>query len=327
MAHTGISELHFVGGAQSQSLLFISVVSSSLSAKRMKVSALFLLGLFSTVLAIKQKDVNEDKRIKNKDKPKRLRRATEQTAQVSEEELVERRTKFGGGNLIAKWVKEAKEDLEEIQELLNKALDDDNSMPPLPVPVPDPTPAPTLPCGMPPVERRGQITATLSQVSKVEDLNKAGSPQNMAFDWLVNKDAMYLCPEDDSLVQRYVAAVFYYSSIGDGWLQCSAPKDLEDPQSIEKANANCNIEVDSPDVGGTDAWLTPVSECQWGGLACRRSLGDSLVRIDFGEYIFACLRTHSKCGHVLRWQTPTRERSLSPAITSNLMPFILISIL
>ena len=247
----------------------------------MKLSALILLGLASTVLAIKKRDTREDKRIQNKDRPKRLRRATQQTAQVSEKELVRRRTKFGGGNVIAKWVKEAKEDLEEIQELLNKALDDDNSMPPLPVP--DPTPSPTLPCGMPPVERRGQITATLSQVSKVEDLNKAGSPQNMAFDWLVNKDAMHLCPEDDSLIQRYVAAVFYYSSIGDGWLQCSAPEDLENPQSIEKANANCNIEVDSPDVGGTDAWLTPVSECQWGGLACRRNLGNSLVRIDFGK--------------------------------------------
>ena len=251
----------------------------------MQLSALVLLGLSSTVLAVNQEDVVGNKQIKNKVRPKRLRRASQQTAQVSDEELVERRTKFGGGNLIAKWVKEAKEDLVEIQELLNKALDDDNSMPPLPmpVPVPDPTPAPTLPCGMPQVERRGQITATLSQVSKVEDLNKAGSPQNMAFDWLINKDAMYLCPEDDNLVQRYVAAVFYYSSIGDGWLQCSAPQNLEDPQSIEKANANCNIEVDSPDVGGTDAWLTPVSECQWGGLACRRNLGDSLVRIDFGK--------------------------------------------
>jgi len=255
----------------------------------MKKSALVLLGIVSTVLAIKQKDVKGDKQIQSRDGPKRLRRA-QQSAQVVEEELVERRRKFGGGgNLIAKWVKEAKEDLEEIQELLNKALDDDNSMPPLPVP--DPTIAPTLPCGMSPVERRGQIAAIISTVSKVETLNKADSPQSMALDWLVNKDAMYLCPEDDSLVQRYVAAVFYYSSIGNGWLQCSAPEDLENPESIEKANANCNIEVDSPDVGGTDAWLTPVSECQWGGLACRRNLANSLVRIDFGEY--TC--TYYKC--------------------------------
>ena len=114
----------------------------------------------------------------------------------------------------------------------------------------------------------------------------AGSPQNMALDWLINKDAMYSCPEDDHLVQRYVVAVFYYSSIGDEWLQCSAPDDLENPDSIEKANANCNIENESPDGGGTDAWLTPVSECQWAGLACQRSIGNVLVRIDFGEFVF-----------------------------------------
>lgn len=109
----------------------------------------------------------------------------------------------------------------------------------------------------------------------------AGSPQNMALDWLINKDAMYSCPEDENLVQRYVVAVFYYSSIGDEWLQCSAPDELENPDSIEKANANCNIEDESPDGGGTDAWLTPVSECQWAGLACQRSIGNVLVRIDF----------------------------------------------
>mmetsp|Transcript_4088 Transcript_4088/g.11614 ORF Transcript_4088/g.11614 Transcript_4088/m.11614 type:complete len:437 (+) Transcript_4088:224-1534(+) len=246
----------------------------------MKSSALGLLGLLSTVLAIEHKNVRNSKQIFSKGRPKRLRR-TQQTTQISDEELVGRRAKFGGGNLIAKWVKEAKEDLEEIQELLNKALDDDSSMPPLPVPVPNPTMPPTLPCGMPDVERRGQISATIATVSKVEDLNKADSPQNMALDWLLNKDDMYVCPEDGNLVQRYVAAVFYYSSIGDGWLQCSAPGDLDNPDSIEKANANCNIEVDSPDVGGTDAWLTPVSECQWGGLACRRNVGKSLVRIDF----------------------------------------------
>ena len=270
------------------------------------MKSLVLLGVLSTVLAIENKTVRNGKPTSSKGGPKRLRR-NQETTPLSD-------AKFGRANLIAKWVKEAKEDLEEIQELLNKALDDDNSMPPLPVPVSNPTappvsnptvppvsnptvpPAssqsvtptmpPARPCGMTQVERRGQISATIATVSKVEDLNMAGSPQNMALDWLINKDAMYACPEDDNLVQRYVVAVFYYSSIGDEWLQCSAPDDLENPDSIEKANANCNIEDESPDGGGTDAWLTPVSECQWAGLACQRSIGNVLVRIDFGEFVF-----------------------------------------
>ena len=278
------------------------------------MKSLVLLGVLSTVLAIENKTVRNGKPTSSKGGPKRLRRNKE-TTPLSD-------AKFGRANLIAKWVNEAKEDLEEIQELLNKALDDDNSMPPLPVPVSNPTAPPVSdptappvsnptvppvssptvppvssqsvtptmpparPCGMTQVERRGQISATIATVSKVEDLNMAGSPQNMALDWLINKDAMYSCPEDENLVQRYVVAVFYYSSIGDEWLQCSAPDELENPDSIEKANANCNIEDESPDGGGTDAWLTPVSECQWAGLACQRSIGNVLVRIDFGEFVF-----------------------------------------
>ena len=56
------------------------------------------------------------------------------------------------------------------------------------------------------------------------------------------------------------------------------------PESvIAEANANCELEVEIGQ-GGTDAWLTPVSECQWGGVACD-SVSSDMERIEFGEFV------------------------------------------
>ena len=77
-------------------------------------------------------------------------------------------------------------------------------------------------------------------------------------------------------------AVFYFSTDGPNWVECSAPDDLSDPASIAEANANCALEVEIGQ-GGTDAWLTPVSECQWGGGACDPVSSD-MERIEFGKF-------------------------------------------
>jgi hypothetical protein len=60
---------------------------------------------------------------------------------------------------------------------------------------------------------------------------------------------------------------------------CSAPAALEDDQAILNSNVGCTIRT----IGGqSDAWLTPSSECDWGGLACDDE--NFLMRIDFGAY-------------------------------------------
>jgi len=266
--------------------------------------ALALFGLFAIAVAASS---SNNERSTEHDRPRRLRREDQQQQQeqIADGESLSQQQKqqreLFGTNLVAKWVKEAKEDLEEIQEMLTKALDDDSSMPPIPVapptraptrptpapppptsvpvPLPPTTSAPTFTCGVSPEERSRTITSDLSTVSKEADIEKAGSPQNMALNWLLSEDGLYLCPDSPTLIQRYVAAVFYYSSIGDGWTQCSAPEDLNDAASVAEANANCNIVVDSG-VGGTDAWLTAVSECNWGGMVCEDN-ENALERIDF----------------------------------------------
>jgi hypothetical protein len=97
--------------------------------------------------------------------------------------------------------------------------------------------------------------------------------------WIINEDARYLCPNDPTLPRRYSLAVFYFSTRGNRWLQCSAPEDLSDPVSIQEANDKCTIEPVTN--SGSDAWLTPGSECGWGGVVCEN--GEVSV-LDLGEY-------------------------------------------
>ena len=74
-------------------------------------------------------------------------------------------------------------------------------------------------------------------------------------------------------IQRYVLAVFYFSTSGFQWTECSGPKLYCEEENI-KASLACNRTVtrhNSNDrIGslGTEAWLTPSHECEWGGLAC-----------------------------------------------------------
>lgn len=125
--------------------------------------------------------------------------------------------------------------------------------------------------------REGLIKISIRAISTSSDVDTPGSPQNLAEEWIINLDPLYVCPDDPSLGQRYTMAVFYYSTRGDRWTQCSAPSDFQNQTAVAEANAACNIVVSE---GGSDAWLTPSAVCEWGGLSCTNS---SVVRIDFGK--------------------------------------------
>jgi hypothetical protein len=96
------------------------------------------------------------------------------------------------------------------------------------------------------------------------------------------------------LLQRYIMSSFYFATNGHNWRECNAPIDYTSASSIHDANTKCTrtITVQSTEsllfvleeafhndtaAGqqqqhtrkiGTDAWLTPVDTCEWGGLAC-----------------------------------------------------------
>lgn len=139
-------------------------------------------------------------------------------------------------------------------------------------------------CGLSPTERRRQIITALDDANIPNvgiTSTSTGSPQSAALDWLVEEDVAELCPEDTNLVQRYVLAVLYYSTNGDDWIECSAPEAF-DTTTIESANEGCNLTTTNAtvlfpeDIRGTDAWLTPGSECLWGGVSCYGPADSSL---------------------------------------------------
>jgi hypothetical protein len=127
--------------------------------------------------------------------------------------------------------------------------------------------------------RTALIEIFLRIVSDPVYLETPDSPHNFAMIWIIELDPLYLCPQDNNLIQRYVMAVFYFSTRGGGrWSQCSAPAEFDDPEAVESANLGCDIIVPG---GKSDAWLTPSLECDWGGVACNDD--DFLKHMDFGK--------------------------------------------
>ncbi|KAL9182596.1 hypothetical protein ACHAXT_013248 [Thalassiosira profunda] len=151
------------------------------------------------------------------------------------------------------------------------------------------TPAPIGSCGLTSAERRSQIVDILSVVSDPDLFEQPGSPQQKALDWLVDEDSSRLCPDDDNLVQRYTLAAFYYSTGGDAWKECSAPA-VWDGKGIAEANEACTLTTVNAttifpnDVRGTNAWLTPGSECRWGGVSCYPANTANALKVNVVEF-------------------------------------------
>ena len=122
------------------------------------------------------------------------------------------------------------------------------------------TSAPTFVCNLTQEERAAQIRQHLLAISNSSLLDNTTTPQGRALQWITYDDNIKppICPNpvNHPLIQRYVLAVFYFSTVGDDWNFCAAPDDLNDPAKVAAANDNCFH---------GDAWMTAVNECEWGG--------------------------------------------------------------
>jgi hypothetical protein len=87
-----------------------------------------------------------------------------------------------------------------------------------------PTPTRSLVCdGISMRQRTADLLGIVSSVSGKTALDNPTTSQHAAFEWLVHFDASFVCPEKPShVIQRYVAALLYYSTNGDSWDTCSA---------------------------------------------------------------------------------------------------------
>jgi hypothetical protein len=84
----------------------------------------------------------------------------------------------------------------------------------------------------------------------------------------VNDDPAQVCPDDvQSVRQRYISAVLYFSTAGDNWLECN---------SAESPSIN-------PCTGAGDPrrYLSGEDVCTWYGSNCN-SAGE-LIRISVGK--------------------------------------------
>jgi hypothetical protein len=111
-----------------------------------------------------------------------------------------------------------------------------------------PSSAPSAsPSAAPTSTRFAEFLKFANQFSSAESLTDPSSPQFLAADWVVNLDEFQADLEVDALTQRYLLAVFYFSTGGDEWEECSRSK-------------TCNVGF---------SWLDGTkSECLWHGVRC-----------------------------------------------------------
>ena len=126
------------------------------------------------------------------------------------------------------------------------------------------------PCEMSYDLRSSMIMSIVQEISNLNLLTDMTSPQGKALDWLINKDAAFLCPDEPKLIQRYVLAVLYYSTNGENWFQCSASSVIGD---------DCGKE--EPFVNKTH-FLDESNECLWAGIRCSET--QCVTQIEFGKF-------------------------------------------
>jgi hypothetical protein len=117
-------------------------------------------------------------------------------------------------------------------------------------------------------------------VSSTEDLSTPGTPQNQALNYIIDDDPAALCPDDETLIQRYSLFVFYYSTNGDRWQNCNKPANVNDQAAVAQANEDCTIQATNGQ--GSDAWLTGGSECNYAGIVC--DANGNVTQIDIGKF-------------------------------------------
>ena len=95
-------------------------------------------------------------------------------------------------------------------------------------------------------------------VSSAGLLTNAGTPQYNAVEWLIETDGFLVCPDDQNMIQRYVMAIFYFSTKGDSWDICS-----------------------QDDTVCANPYLSSAHECHWFGNQCDAAM--YIIEIEQGK--------------------------------------------
>lgn len=111
------------------------------------------------------------------------------------------------------------------------------------------------------VDRRMNIFRHISSLSGDEVLNDPENSASRAGSWIADEDKQKLCPDDPNFTQRYVLALLYFSTSGDGWTKCAR----------NATRQQCPNEK----------FLSDSHECDWGGITCDSE--DRVYKINLGK--------------------------------------------
>lgn len=110
------------------------------------------------------------------------------------------------------------------------------------------------------------IRERIESVVGSEAIAAPNSPYAKALDWIMFDDPMQLEPDGSppNLVQRYIAAYFYFATTTDGpWRGC------EDPWRSGGETSSCVPNgTDISTLKSEAAWLSNATECKWVGVRC-----------------------------------------------------------
>ena len=136
---------------------------------------------------------------------------------------------------------------------------------------------PSFKCDVGPTERRKMMLSVLTadnNVTSIENINMIGSSSNLAFEWLVGEDELYLCPDDPNIIQRYVLAKLYFNTNGNEWIHCSRKQNATIPE--------CSPTETSPEGSlQGENWLSASNECEWAFIRCRSD--KNITHIEVGK--------------------------------------------
>lgn len=102
-----------------------------------------------------------------------------------------------------------------------------------------------------------------------------------ALEWLLNEDPYQIRPDAKDVIQRFVMALFYFStSQGSEWKSCGPPKENEGDFCYH----NVLVATEEPwqyQEVYWNRWLTGLDECDWAGVICK---DDKVTQISLAGY-------------------------------------------
>eukprot|EP00978_Attheya_sp_CCMP212_P029307 scaffold103639_cov67-Attheya_sp.AAC.6 len=134
-----------------------------------------------------------------------------------------------------------------------------------------------VPTEAPTQSRVSCIARRAAFVSDPSTLDDPASPQSRALSWITNEDPLGLdCTgTNQSLLQRYALAVFYFSTTKDDskWLGCGPTEEPTDTDCTAfQLLSSGKVPLENRkyrEIPNQKQWLKGTNECEWYGISCQ----------------------------------------------------------